>query len=86
MRLPCVVFGVVLVWLVPNRLALGAESPKASERPPELEWHTSYGEAVEAAKREAKMLLIWFRKPGDGEKLQANLSRGLDARSFRRTL
>jgi len=63
-RLLSIVPGVFLACLVLGRLASAAESPKEPEQAPELDWSAGYAEAVEVAQREAKMVLIWFQKPG----------------------
>ncbi|MFH1924627.1 MAG: thioredoxin family protein [Planctomycetota bacterium] len=63
-RLLSIVPGVFLAWLVLGRLASAEEPPKEPEQAPELDWSAGYAEAVEVAQREAKMVLIWFQKPG----------------------
>ena len=66
--------GIVLLLSRLGPLALAAETPVAvnpsgRDRPAEVElrWHTSYGQAVEEARREGKMLLICFHPPGEGQ-------------------
>ena len=64
---PPVVLGIVLLWAVMPPTSAAAEPADAIEAA-ELGWHTSYAEAVELARREAKMLLICFHQP-DGSEL-----------------
>ena len=66
-RILSVVSACTLVWLASGRLAPAAESPVATEKPPQLHWHTSYAEATEIAKREARMMLICFHQPGGSD-------------------
>lgn len=64
MRFSCIVPGAFLACLLLARLTLAGEPAKSPERALALDWCVGYAEAVEVAQREAKMLLIWFQKPG----------------------
>lgn len=55
------------VLIACGRVAAGPPPPDAGHEPPGLTWHTSYAKAMEVAKRDAKMMLVHFHKPGDAE-------------------
>ncbi len=50
----------------PTEEAATAE-PADAPAPPQLEWHTSYSDAVHAARQDGKMLLLCFHDPRQGE-------------------
>ncbi len=74
LRLLRVLCGAALVWPAwePSASALEVPvipDPSGPDRPGEvdLRWHTSYGQAVEQARREGKMLLISFHEAGGSQ-------------------
>ncbi|NQT11112.1 MAG: thioredoxin family protein, partial [Planctomycetes bacterium] len=60
--LPFLVAGLCL-FLACASMAAAAQPPDVEHPPPESGWHTSYREAMDAAKRDGKMLLIYFHEP-----------------------
>jgi len=66
-RILSVVSACTVVWLASGPLAPAAGSPVVTGEPPQLQWLTSYAEATEMAKREARMMLICFHQPGASE-------------------
>ena len=82
---------VLAAWMVLFNILPAAGSPSGEQfpdgtSPVQLVWHTDYGEAMDIADREGRMLFIYFCDPGKDEQCNRFKAETLDDPMVRRKL
>jgi hypothetical protein len=63
----CSVAAGLVIWAVSCPSQTAADPPGPAKPPTELRWSTDYAQAMETARREGKMLLVYFWTPAGDE-------------------